>query len=274
VRDDQGIRPDPPVNDPAFDPGFAIRPTADPLGFAYGGGVFGPEPEPRRLDAIRRSLRDPDCTGPDPVYAIVMDVGRDEHREELQRRFLLYGAVTYAAGRLGEEPVRSQGHVHAVAPHSGWRPPEVYEIWSGRAIVYVQEHVADDPGRCLAVEAGPGDVVVVPPGWVHATLSADPARQLTFGAWCDREYGFEYEGVRARRGLAHYAVVAADGGLEWRSNPRYRERPLVTRPTRAYPELGLRPGVPVYEQFADDPESVQWVSDPARLARLWPEFEP
>jgi glucose-6-phosphate isomerase len=68
-----------------------------------------------------------------------MDVGKDEHREQLKARMLLFGLVTFAAGRLGNEPVRSQGHVHRVSIHSGWSPPEVYEIWSGRAIILMQE---------------------------------------------------------------------------------------------------------------------------------------
>ena len=113
VRDDQGLREDAAVR--AFDPGLDVRARREPMGFAYGPGIFGPSPEARSLDAIRPSLRDPACAGPDPVYAIVMDVGREEHRAELQRRHLLFGVVTYAAGRLGEEPVRSQGHVHKVA---------------------------------------------------------------------------------------------------------------------------------------------------------------
>jgi hypothetical protein len=58
-----------------FDPGFAVTPTREPLGFACGPGVFGPPAELRRLDAIRRGLRDPACAGPDPVYAIAADVG-------------------------------------------------------------------------------------------------------------------------------------------------------------------------------------------------------
>jgi hypothetical protein len=44
-------------------------------------------------------------------------------------------------------------------------PPEVYEIWDGTAYIYMQEHSADDPGRCYAVVAKPGDIVVVPPAW-------------------------------------------------------------------------------------------------------------
>jgi len=257
-----------------FDPGLAVRARRDPMGFGYGAGVFGPDPELRRLAAIRPSLRDPGCEGPDPVYAIVMDVGREEHREALRDRFLLFGVVTYAAGRLGAEPVRSQGHVHALAPHSGWSPPELYEIWSGRAVVYMQERAADDPGRCFAIDAGPGEVVVVPPGWAHATVSADSAAPVTFGAWCDREYGFEYDAVRARGGLAYYPVLDEADRVDWQPNPRYRPRGLVERGARTYPELGLPPEVPVYELFSRDPEALQWVSEPGRLAHLWEGFEP
>jgi glucose-6-phosphate isomerase len=258
----------------AFDPGLGVRARSEPMGFDYAPGVFGPRPELRSLDAIRASLRDPSCAGPDPVYAIAMDVGREADRARLRERHLLFGVVTYAAGRLGEEPVRSQGHVHKLAPHNGWSPPELYEIWTGRAVVYMQERAADDPGRCFAIEAGPGEVVVVPPGWAHATVSASAEQPMTFGAWCDREYGFEYAEVRARGGLAFFPLLGASGSIEWQANGRYSLRPLVERRARAYPELGLVAGEPIYRTFVRDPEAVQWVSDPARVAHLWEGFEP
>ena len=257
-----------------FNPGINVRVLHDPLGFEFGPGVFGPEPEFRSLDSIRKSLDDPSCQGPDPVYAIVMDVGKHQHRLELQNRRLLFGVVTYAAGRLGREPVRSQGHVHRVAAHSGWSPPEVYEIWAGRAVVYMQEFATDDPGRCFAVTAGPGDVVVVPPGWAHATLSVEPDSPLTFGAWCDRDYGFEYELVRAHGGLAWYALLDDGSRLEWRPNARYQRRELSIGPPRDYRELGLEKGTPIYVQFEKHPAAVQWVSDPGLLAKEWRGFTP
>jgi len=51
----------------------------------------------------------------------------------------------------------------------------------------MQETAEDQSGRCFAVIAQTGDVVIVPPYWAHATISADPEQPLTFGAWCDRE---------------------------------------------------------------------------------------
>lgn len=256
-----------------FDPKLGVHSQTGDLKFSYDHGVFGPEPEFRRLDDIRRSLRDPECQGPDPVYSIVMDVGREEHRAELQRRMLLFGVVAYAAGQLGDEPVRSQGHIHAVARHCGWSTPELFEIWEGRAVIYGQESADDNPGRCFAVRAGPGAKVVVPPGWAHAVINADPNTRMMFGAWCDRQYGFVYDAIRAHHGLAWFPVLDDRRNINWEPNPRYRSSHLYIRGPRAYPELGLHAGTPIYEQFASDPNSVQWVSEPARVATLWADFE-
>jgi glucose-6-phosphate isomerase len=257
-----------------FDPGIAIEPVGEPLGFRYSQGVAGPRPELRGLDSLRRSLRDPNCNGPDPVYAIAMDVYKDEHRRALERRMLLYGVVTYACGRLGEEPIRSQGHMHKVSAHCGWSTPEVYEIWSGSAVIYLQESAEDHPGRCFAVYAGEGDVVIVPPYWVHATISADPYRPLTFGAWCDRDYGFVYDGVRRHRGIAWFPLLGADSALRWEHNPAYVHAPLLEKKPEEYRNLGLKKGVPIYTQFEENHDTFMFVSEPARKENIWRDFLP
>ena len=260
-----------------FDHGLDLEARADPLGFRYGPDCFGPEPEVRHLDAIRPSLRDPGCEGPDNVYAIAMDVGRPADRPGLLERNLLYGAVAYAAGRLGDEPVRSQGHIHADSPKHGWSTPELYEIWAGRAVILMQERCVAgdaDPGRCFAVSAGPGEVVVVPPAWAHATLSADPTQPLVFGAWCDRDYGFVYGGVRAHGGLAWFPRLDDAEALHWSANESYKASPLLRKEPRPYPDLNVEPDRSIYRQHQADPDRFLWVTDPARAAEVWEGFEP
>lgn len=257
-----------------FSPGIEITPTTSPLGFVYGPGVFGPDVEHRALDSIRRSLMDPGCSGPDPVYAIAMDVGKRKHRPLLVERNLLFGVVTYAAGRLGKEPVRSQGHVHRKTRGNRLAPPEIYEIWSGRAIVYMQETADDDPGRCFAVEAEPGEVVIVPPDWAHATVSADPDEALTFGAWCDRDYGFEYEKVRAHKGLAWFPVLDEGREIGWLPNENYVRRELVKKRPADYSDLDIKAGLPIYAAFENDPDLFLYVSNPELKSETWKNFSP
>lgn len=257
-----------------FNPGLPLQLAANELSFVYGRGVFGPDPEFRSLEAIRRSLRDPSCTGPDPVYGIAMDLGSNTDRAALVDRMLLFGAVVYAAGTLGSEPVRSQGHIHATASHSGWSPPEIFEIWTGRAIIYAQQYAEDDPGRCVAVHVKAGEQVVVPPGWAHSVINADPSRRMAFGAWCDREYGFDYAGVRAHHGLAWFPVLTRGHGIFWEPNPSYSPSHLEQHGARGYSELGLNGSRSLYQQFTDNPESVMFVTDPKRAAAIWPTFIP
>jgi glucose-6-phosphate isomerase len=124
------------------------------------------------------------------------------------------------------------------------------------------------------VEAGPGDIVVVPPKWAHTSISADIDQHLTFGALCDREYGFNYEEVRRRRGMAWYALVDAKGEIRWEPNPRYQKSELVVCKPRDYGALGLQRGKALYSQFEADPDRLQWVSKPGLVAELWKGFKP
>lgn len=258
-----------------FNPGFDIKATSKPFGFEYGQGVFGPQVEIRTLDAIRSSLSNPKCDGPEEVYSIAMDVGKKDHHAKLDKIHLLFGVVTYAAGTLGNEPARSQGHIHRKSSYAnGWSTPEVYEIWSGEAIIYMQETAKDDPGRCFAVRAKPGEVVIVPPFWAHATISSNPKEPLTFGAWCDREYGFDYDEVRAHRGVAFFPFVNEDSDIIWKQNEKYVNKKLIEKSPRIYKEFGLEPGKPIYTQFEENQEKFLFVPRPDLFKEHWKEFVP
>ena len=257
----------------SFDPGLDISFDRDQFTFSYGKDVFGPaQPEIRKLDAIRQSLLDPDSKGPENVYSIAMDVGRREHLSELKRRMLLYGVVAYSAGQLGNEPVRSQGHIHSIAPHCGWSTPELIEVWEGKAIVYLQKAVADNPETCLAIEATRGQVVLIPPAWAHYIVNANPDQTMVFGALCDRQYSFVYKSIRDLGGLAWFPVCEAGGRIGWQRNPRYGSSQLMIDHARNYPEFGIESSRSIYEQFATDPERLQWVSEPGKCAGLWDSF--
>lgn len=80
----------------------------------------------------------PACDGPDPVYAIAMDVGTDDVRDDPVKGNLLYSAVTYPVGSLGAEPGqrrRAGGAWRSRARRSGrttstrGRPAKNWSLW-------------------------------------------------------------------------------------------------------------------------------------------------
>ena len=138
----------------------------------------------------------------------------------------------------------------------------------------MQETAEDEPGRCFAVVANPGEVVIVPPSWAHATISADPECPLTFGAWCDREYGFEYEDVRAHKGLSWFPVINSSGEIEWQKNMNYKACELILKSPQIYNQLGIETDKSIYTQFEENADKFLFVPQPNIVKDIWINFIP
>lgn len=251
--------------------GMPLDVDIEHLEFIYGEDAFGPKTEKRHLNDIRGSLSNPDVEGPEIVYAVAMDVGKKKDLKDLKKRNLLYGAMIFEKGIVGEEPVRSQGHIHAISKSCNASTCEVYEIWSGEAYIYMQEYAQEKPGRCIAVHANKGDVVIVPPGWAHCTINADVTRPMLFGAWCVRDYGFDYTGVRAHNGVAWFPKVK-EGKIVFEQNSMYEHSEIELLEAVSYPQFHLKKGVPIYTQYEENPELFTFVTRPETAENMWKNY--
>jgi glucose-6-phosphate isomerase len=92
---------------------------------------------------------------------------------------------------------------------------------------------------------------------------------LTFGAWCDREYGFEYDGVRAHKGLAWFPVISENGEIE-----NYIGGELIVKSPEIYTQLGIGPEKPIYTQFEENTEKFVFVPQPQLVKNVWKNFIP
>jgi glucose-6-phosphate isomerase len=248
--------------------GLDLRLDEAHLALDFGAEVEHPTGEKRTLDQVRPLLADQQAKGPEHLYTIYMDIYRQQDQAALHQQKLLYGAVVYNHGLLGNERLRSQGHIHSEKAGTGLRYSEVYEFWSGHGLVYLQKECAPRVTSAYLVSVGPGDKLVIPFGWVHLVVTLGD-EVLSFGAWCARENKLEYEALRRLGGPAHF--VQGDGSVC--ANPRYQSVPNVQYATPSdFPDLGIPRDRPIYTSWLEKPELYEFMANPEQIGNIWKNY--
>jgi glucose-6-phosphate isomerase len=142
---------------------------------------------------------------------------------------------------------------------------EIYEIWYGSGLIYLQDAARPDLREVYLVDVEPGDKLIIPPGWVHVVVNSGPT-PLAFGAIYAVDARLIYDSLRELGGTAW--AVQTDGS--YAPNPAYRNppKPLRTR-AREYPSFGITRDHPVLKVFQDDPEIFDYVVRPAEHSEVW-----
>lgn len=246
---------------------------------AFADGLPPVRPAVRTRPALADVLLDPHAEGPDELYYMYRGVGFPGDAAAFAAEGVRYDVTVLRPGTLGREYVKTYGHYHPLAPAQALAYPEVYEVLAGRGHFLLQKPGAPPhrpPGgtagrpdaACgravtdvILVEAGPGEKVLIPPGYGHVTIN--PADGwLVIGNLVAVEFDALYEPYRRARGAAYYEVA----GEGFRPNPRYGSVPPLRRlPPTAHPALGLQTGVPLYRAFLEAPGRFRFLRDPSAL---------
>lgn len=250
--------------------GLDIELDTETLSFRFGEGVRSDPAERRTVADIRAMLLDPQVATSRHIYTVHMDVSREDDRAAISSRGLGFGVVAQASGAMGRECVRSQGHQHSKPLGSDFAYPEVYEFWFGQGEMYLQDQAEPDVEAAVVLQVGPGDRVVVPPGWVHIVINKGPT-PLAFGAWYARDAQLIYEPLRRMGGPAYFPL--SDGTFV--KNSHYRRVPPLRRlpGTEGTPLDGALFGwtgsSPSYRRFLHDPDKFSFIVHPERFAEQW-----
>lgn len=237
---------------------------------------FAGRPSVRTLDQLRPVLADPQASGPVEVYFMYRNVCLPQHRRTLELARLRYDITVILPAIIGSEFAKTAGHYHPPAPDStdpAVTYPEVYEVLHGQARYLLQKPGPDGTylQDIVLVEAGPGDKVVIPPGYGHITVNPGP-QILIMANWVERNFSSSYDLIRDMRGGGYYKVREPQGA-RWIPNNRYRRLPEMRRVRpRPRTDLGLVPGTPMYTTIARNPERAEFLVYPGRhLDKLKPE---
>jgi glucose-6-phosphate isomerase len=236
----------------------------------FGPEMLAPEPVRRRAAELNPVLMRPAPDGDDVLYTLYRGVAPADMAEQIARRGLLYVALVLRAGAVGEEWVRTRGHTNSPAPGTRIPFPEIHEVWQGRALAYLQSDAAPDVAEVATLEMGPGDKVVIPPGWAGLLANIGDA-PLAVGSWRTADCVPQYEALEALGGMAHFVLAGGSpGACGFEPNTNYRSVPVPRKlAPREFPDWGLRQNEPMLTTFRRNPEFFRFLTRPQDYDSVW-----
>jgi glucose-6-phosphate isomerase len=204
-----------------------------------------------------------------------MGVAARGYRELAGYMACRYDISVFGHGALGEEWFKTSGHYHPPileAPTVSY--PEVYEVIRGKCLFLLQSlgNAADvlKPPQAAPVEdvilleVHEGERAVMPPNYGHVMINHVPDSVVVTSNWVSSRFTSLYGPYEMCHGGAYYVLREGDG-LKLEANPRYGKLPQTVtygRPRQDLPELGIKPGTPLYTSFYRWPDRWQYVARP------------
>jgi len=221
----------------------------------------------RCVGEMKEVLYSPDKADSDQVVYHLFYPERLPANEQaiLDQYGLTYSFVLMEPIKIGDEFAKTQGHYHPVIPGTHYGYPEIYTQLYGELLLLLQARDLKNPDRVADfayVKMTPGFTITVPPGYAHVLVNTSKAPALMAGLY-GKGFAPEYADMKERRGLAYY-VLSEDGGMAFKSNPRYDAVPAP----RSIQELHGTPfeyrdaGKPVWQAFLQDPEAYAFLTSP------------
>lgn len=252
---------------------IAFDPTSNTIQMTEG-IVFGERTE-RTFSDMQKYISEPGAKAQNnTIYSVYRNVSRQSDVTAIRSSHLRYDITVIPPGFfVGEkkEFVRTAGHYHPERPGSRTRYAEAYEVISGRAYWILQRPNFSNPSEIeeiYIVDAGPGEKLVMIPGFGHMLVNAFPETLITAN-WINDTFTYDYRPYEQLRGSGYWMLEGpTPDTIEFVKNTNYTKVPELRklRPSDV-PEFGLIRGEPGY-RLVGDFQKLDFLSNPERYQEL------
>ncbi|MBI3485386.1 hypothetical protein HY025_00415 [Candidatus Daviesbacteria bacterium] len=177
----------------------------------------------RDLEGNRPVLKDPDASGPDPVYWVFPEISDPSATPQDDKAWA--NMTVIVPGRYGNEYPKTFGHYH------GTNVNETYHLVEGEGVLVMQKRILKDDNivedqveEVYLIKAKPGDEILITPEWGHSWSNVGKLPLISFDDWRSGHKPSDYEIIKNMQGMAYY-LVDENGEVKAVANPKYENLP-------------------------------------------------
>ena len=198
------------------------------------------------------------------MYYMFRDLYKnDSDHGIIKANHLRYDITIIPPNMLGNEYVKTVGHFHPEVPGTNITYPELYQVLEGHATYLLQRMEGGRVMDLVEVKAGPGDCVIIPPGYGHVTIN-NSDEVLKMANWVCSDFSSIYGPIKELGGEECYLLKTG-----FVKNPHYHQVPHLRsmKPMKAS-ELGLKDGEEIYG-LINDIDRLRFLTTPQKFGELF-----
>lgn len=170
----------------------------------------------RPLEGMKPVLRNPESTGPDPVYWVFNQATEGEWEN----------VTIITSGTYNNELPKTYGHYH---PDNA--VDETYHLLEGEGVLQMQKKhiengqlVPEKVDEVYLIKANPGDEIVIKNYFGHSWSNVGEGPLISFDNWRSGHDPSDYQPIEKMQGMAYYLVKDEDE-IKAVPNPKYQDLP-------------------------------------------------
>lgn len=207
-----------------------------------------------------------------PLYLMYRNVSKIDDNIKIQKSGLRYDITVILPGIIGEEYIKTIGHVHPLSPFSGFKRTftEVYSVIYGNAIYILQKFshpylsgkeaestkIIED---VVIIEAKAGDIIFIPSHYGHTTINTGKT-PLVMANILYGDFNSMYKPYKMFRGASYYIKKGKNSLSEINNNQMYVNPPKPRLlEIKDFKPSDLNNNYPLYAQFLENLEKLDFL---------------
>lgn len=204
----------------------------------------------RTANDARNYFMDKNAKSSPDLYFMNQGICAREDCAKIKAAGFRFDVTVIPAHMIGQEYIKTIGHIHPYKPGTKSRYAEIYEIINGEALFILQKmnpSNSDIVEDVVVVRANRGEKAVMLPEYGHVTVNAGK-EPLVMADWVWADFKSEYEVYEKHHGAAYY-VVNKNNQIEFIPNKNYQNLPRyrIAKP-KSILEFAADFSKPMYQQ--------------------------